>query len=408
MGKVLRLVIVDPNDSGREALKSALLNMDNVWLEAECSRYEFFPEIVDQSDADVAVVALDEDPDKSLPLVENISRASAASVLVLSESTDGTMILRSMRAGAKEFLTLPLNTDELAGALDRIADQRASSATSSDGPDHFVLAVAGASGGVGTTSLAVNVGCALAADDANSVALVDLDLSLGDADVFLDTIPDYTLVDVAQNISRLDYALLKKSMTKHSSGLYLLPRPVQLQEAPLISAEDLQRVTALLKATFSHVIFDLSKAYGPLDVVALEEASDILLVTQLDVPCLRNVVRLMMSFEEVEGLKEKTKIICNRVGLDAGQIGLKKAQETIGREFFWQIPNDYRVMVEVRNNGIPLLEEAPKASITQSICGLAAAVCGGDARPVDTGDKSKAKGRWIPFFSGGAKGGKEG
>ena len=68
-----------------------------------------------------------------------------------------------------------------------------------------MIAVAGATGGVGTTSLAVNLGCILARDARNSVVLVDLDLCLGDADVFLDTIPDYTLVDVAQNVTRLDF-----------------------------------------------------------------------------------------------------------------------------------------------------------------------------------------------------------
>ncbi len=80
------------------------------------------------------------------------------------------------------------------------------------------MAVAGATGGVGSTSLAVNLGCVLAANEANSVALIDLDLSLGDADVFLDTIPDYTMVDVVQNIARLDFQLLKRSMTKHVVG----------------------------------------------------------------------------------------------------------------------------------------------------------------------------------------------
>ena len=89
------------------------------------------------------------------------------------------------------------------------------------------------------------------------MALVDLDLCLGDADVFLDTIPDYTLVDVAQNVTRLDFTLLKRSLTKHSSGLYLLPRPVQLEDVPLITPEDLQRVIGLLKATFTHVMLDL-------------------------------------------------------------------------------------------------------------------------------------------------------
>jgi pilus assembly protein CpaE len=399
MAKVLRVVIVDPDDAHREKLKTLLLKMDRVWLEAECSRYEFFPDIVEQSSADVAIVALDEDSDKALSLVERVSQSLETSVVAVSSSTDGTVILSAMRAGAKEFVARPISAEELSEALERVGSQRASRQSGPNKPEHVAVAVAGASGGVGTTSLAVNLGCALAANEANSVALIDLDLVLGDADVFLDTIPDYTLIDVAQNVSRLDYALLKKSMTRHASGLHLLPRPVQLQEAPLISTDDLQRVIGLLKSTFTHVVFDLSKSYSPLDMIALEEATHVLLVTQLDVPCLRNVVRLMMSFEEVDGLKEKTRIVCNRAGLDSGQISLKKAQETIGREFFWQIPNDYRVMVEVRNNGIPLLQEAPKAPITQSICGLAGALSGTAAEGDESEKKVKAKrGRWIPFL----------
>ena len=254
--------------------------------------------------------------------------------------------------------------------------------------------------------MAVNLGCALAAHEVNNVVLIDLDISLGDADVFLDTIPDYTLADVSQNVSRMDFSLLKKSLTKHASGLYLLPRPVQLQDGNLITAEDIRRVIGLLKASFSHVILDLSKAYNQLDMVALEEASEVLLVTQLDLPCLRNVVRLMMSFDEVEGLKDKTRIVVNRVGLDAGQIGLKKAQETIGRDIFCQIPNDYRVMVEVRNNGIPLLEQAPKAGITQAVLDLAAAFSGGELAET-IGEKPVSSAGWMNFFNKSKKGGKK-
>jgi pilus assembly protein CpaE len=259
--------------------------------------------------------------------------------------------------------------------------------------------VAGATGGVGTTSIAVNLGCALAQDPKNTVALVDLDLSLGDADVFLETIPDYTLVDVAQNVTRLDFTLLKRSLTKHSSGLFLLPRPVQLEDSKLITPDDMQRVFGLLKATFTHLILDLSKAYSATDLVAMEAATHILLITQLDLPCLRNVVRLMMSFNE-HGLKDKVRVIVNRAGLDNGQISLKKAQETIGREIFWQLPNDYRTMVEVRNNGVPLIEQAPKAVITQSILQMAQALCDVEKLDDDPDGKVGKKG-WLPFF--GAK-----
>lgn len=378
MSNVLRLAIVDPNDSQRESLKSMLLGMDMIWLEAECSRYEFFADVVAQTNPDIGLVAIDSDPQKALELVERLGTASPdCAVLVVSSSNDGSLILQALRAGAKEFLTQPLRIEDLLAALGRISARRTGSGESRSRGNQ-IIAVAGAIGGVGTTSLAVNLGCILAQNPQNSVALVDLDLCLGDADVFLDTIPDYTLADVSQNVTRLDFTLLKRSLTKHSSGLYLLPRPVQLEDVALITPGDLQRVIGLLKATFTHLVLDLSKAYTAIDLIALEMADHILLVTQLDLPCLRNVVRLMMSFGNMDDMADKVKIIVNRVGLDSGQITLKKAEETIGREIFWQLPNDYRTLIEARNNGVPLIDSAPKAAITQSITALARAIDGNE------------------------------
>ena len=374
MSNVLRLALVDPCDTTRDALKNMLLGLDRVWLEAECSRYEFFSDVVAQTHPNIGIVALDHDPDKALDLVSQLHEASPeCSVLVISSSTDGKLILRAMRAGAKEFLSQPVRLQDLLDALERIMERRPDRDKSRPRRS-CVIAIAGAAGGVGTTSLAVNLGCCLARDPKHSVALVDLDLCLGDADVFLDTIPDYTLVDVAQNVSRLDFTLLKRSLTKHASGLFLLPRPVQLEDAALITPEDLQRVIGLLKATFTHLVLDLSKSYSPLDLVALEMADHVLLVTQLDLPCLRNIVRLLMSFNNLKQVSEKVKIVVNRVGLGSGSISLKKAQDTIGREVFRQLPNDYRTMVEMRNNGVPLIEQAPKAAITQAILELAQAL----------------------------------
>jgi pilus assembly protein CpaE len=120
-------------------------------------------------------------------------------------------------------------------------------------------------------------------------------------------------------------------------------------------------------------------------------------VTQLDLPCLRNVVRLMASFKQSPALEDKVKIVVNRVGYDTGQISLRKAQETIGREIFWQVPNDYRVMVEVRNNGVPLVQQAPRAAITQSIAQLGDALSGkvGAGQAGDTGSKIK---NWLNLW----------
>lgn len=401
MTNVLRIALVDPNDGTRESLKSMLLGMEAVWLEADCSRYEFFSDIVEQAAPDVGVISLDSDNEKALRLVEDLASSSPETViLTASESTDGHLILKTIRAGAREFLTLPMSHEDLSSALARVSQQKfGSSGDSSKGCD--VIAIAGATGGVGTTSTAVNLGCIFASDSRNSVALLDLDMALGDADVFLDAIPDYTLADVVQNVSRLDIQLLKQSLTKHSSGMYLLPRPVELRDTAGITDESLRKVIGLLKASFTHLVIDLSKSYSDVDMAAIDSASKVLLVTQLDLPCLRNVVRLMMSFEEIEGLQEKVEIVVNRAGLESGQISLKKAKETLGRDIFALLPNDYRTMVEVRNNGVPLINQAPKAPITQAFRDLATQLQG-DETESDEGSKSNES-KWKMFWPGAAK-----
>lgn len=405
MSNVLRLAMVDPNDGSREKLKAMLLTIETVWLDADCSRYEFFPDVVTQTKPDVGVLALDADPSKTISLVERLSKENPECVLlVVSGSNDGQLILRAIRAGAREFLTLPLAKEELESALNRVSIQKYGAAESRRGSCE-VIAVAGATGGVGCTSVASNIGCILASEPGRSVALLDLDLALGDADVFLNVIPDYTLADVVQNVARLDIQLLKKSLTKHASGLYLLPRPVELHDTNAITGDSLRKVIGLLKASFTHLIVDLSKGYSEVDMSVMEVANKVLLVTQLDLPCLRNVVRLMMSFEEIAGLKQKVEIVVNRAGLDSGQISLKKAKETIGREVYALLPNDYRTMVSVRNNGVPLITQAPKAPITIALREMVAKLTGENDAPesVISEESDSNESRWKKFWPGSSK-----
>src|SRR4029077_13696563 len=265
-----------------------------------------------------------------------------------------------------------------------------------------VISVAGVSGGIGCTSLAINLGCCLAQHAGRSVSIIDLDLALGDADVWLDIIPDYTIQDVAENITRLDYSLLKRSLTRHDCGVFLLPRPVQLDDNIKITADQLRRVVSLLKTTFTHLVIDITKSFGPLDMAAMETADNVLLVTQLDLPCLRNVVRLMQYFEHVEGLKEKISIVVNRVGLEDTQISLNKALETIGREIAWQVPNDFATMVEARNNGVPLMMQAPRAKLTRALELIDEQLSPTDVPKTEPEEKKTRKGLFS-FLGSGAK-----
>jgi pilus assembly protein CpaE len=398
MASSLRLSICDPNEKTREHLKKYLVGLDRIWLEADCSRYEFFEEVVKQTSPDAVIINIDQNEPVALALIQSLRTQSAGmGIIALSQRTDGQLILRAMRAGAGEFIATPIQIEELFQALDRVSSVGLAAGRNKPA---ITVAVTGSSGGVGSTTLAVNLACAMARSPLNNVVLVDLDLSVGDADVFLDTIPDYTLLDVSQNIIRLDLALMRKSLTKHDSGVYLLPRPIHLEDMDSISTEDFRKVLALLKASFSHVVLDLSKAYGRLDLVSMQVADHTLLLTQLDLPCLRNVVRILNSMEHHSGVTEKIKVVVNRSGLDRSQISSTNAEETINKPIFWRIPNNFSVVSESRNNGIPLVTQAPKAAITLSINELSDKLCGLDAvateteAPADKGAKS-----WLKFLA---------
>ncbi|MBL8848266.1 MAG: pilus assembly protein CpaE [Planctomycetaceae bacterium] len=403
MSDVLRMAIVDPHDTSRSLTKNLLLGIDSVWLEAECSRYEFFGDVLTQTNPDIALIAIDTDPQRGLTLVAQVSNDFPnCSPLVVSASQEGSLILQAMRNGAKEFLSYPLQIDDFIAALDRIRSAGQGGKGGGRARVSRVVSIAGASGGVGCTSLAINLACILAQNPKNTVAVIDLDIALGDADVWLDIIPDYTIQDVAENISRLDYSLLKRSLTQHDSGAFLLPRPVHMEDRPPISPDQFQRVISLLKATFTHLIIDVSKSYTPLDLAAMQISDMSLLVTQLDLPCLRNVVRLMQFLDERE-LTDKVRVVVNRIGLEDSQISLNKALETIGREVFWKIPNDYASMVESRNNGVPLITQAPRAKVTKSIEQLAAQLDQQAVAPVAGADEDKPRKRLFSFLGSGGK-----
>jgi pilus assembly protein CpaE len=397
MKEVQRVAIVDPSDSTREPLRNLLLGVESIWLEGESTRYEFFPDVIHQSDPDVAVVALDADHAKAMQLISQLaSECPGLPILAISARGDGQSILQALRAGAKEFLTQPVVLEELLTALQRLRRTRGfGEAGSSNGAakvESLVLAVAGSRGGVGCTSLAVNIGSTLAQEPGHTVALIDLDLALGDADVALDLMPDYTLADVALNIDRLDMTFLRRSLSKHASGLSLLPHPVQMEDASMIREEHLQRVIGLLRASYTHLVLDLSKSFTPNDVTAMRMADVVLLVGQLELSSLRNIVRMLLTLGSDESLSKKTQIVLNRVGAES-DISLKKAEETIGKPVFWQVPNDPRAMIDSRNAGVPLLQHAPKSKAQQSIAGLVQALTGKN----DQGAAAKKAGGWGLF-----------
>ncbi|MBX9627169.1 MAG: AAA family ATPase [Gemmataceae bacterium] len=398
-----RVAIVDPTESTRESLRTLLLGVDFVWLEAECARYEYFPDVVQTSGPDLAIVTLDGDRAKALAMIGQLS-AAHPKMPILTISQDHQALLTSLQRGARYFLTHPVTLEDMLAALRRAVGESGGLEAAPAGLARAaggcsVIAVLGSRGGVGTTTLAVNLAATLAADPAHAVALIDLDLTLGDADIALEVSGGETIsiADLARNIERLDMNFLRRAMARHEpSRLSVLRHPLEVAEAGIVHEGHVERVVNLLKVSYTHLVVDLSKSLLPTDLMALRMADLILLTAQLELSSLRNVVRLVHCLNAEDGLGEKVRVVVNRQGSEAGDEGIspKKAEEVIGKPLFWQVPNDTKAVAGARVAGHPLVTHAPKSRAQQSIAGLARMLYGKPAAP----DAAKgSKGGWGFF-----------
>ena len=188
--------------------------------------------------------------------------------------------------------------------------------------------------------------------------MLDLDLLFGSVDACLDIPPDHTLCHVLQNFERLDLTLLKRSIPRHETGLYVLPHPEAIADVASIDPENLRRFFGLLRAPFNTVVIDSSKGLLASDFTAFEMSDVILVVVQLDLVCLRNTSRLIGLFQQFDGLADRVKLVANRSGSLETEISLKKAEETLKMPVSWQVPNSSRPFQEARNKGVPLSEVA--------------------------------------------------
>jgi pilus assembly protein CpaE len=389
-----RVAIVDPTEATRESLRTLLLGVEFVWLEAECARYEYFFDVIATSTPDLAIVALDADKQRALQMIGQLS-VDQPKLPILTISKDHQALLLSLQKGAKYFLTEPVELEGLLSALRRALNenpQTADSPTAVTGSSSgmlgrtsapcSVISILGTRGGVGTTTLAVNLASTLATDPNNNVALLDLDLALGDADIAVEVngMENISIADLARNIQRLDMNFLKRALVKHAdTGLSILRHPLEIYDMSAVHESHVERIVNLLKISYSHLVLDLSKALLPTDLMALRMSDEILLVAQLELSSLRNVVRLnhLLSNTE-ENLGSRVKVVINRVGSESVEegISLMKAEEVIGKKIYWQIPNDTKAVIAARVAGQPLVKHSPKSRAQQNILGLAQTLMG--------------------------------
>jgi pilus assembly protein CpaE len=308
-------------------------------------------------------------------------------VLIVADRLEASLLLEAMRAGVNEVVAAPVNTPDLEAAIARLMAQRPVGTVAG-----AAFAFLGAKGGVGTTTVAVNVATALASAVSNSTLLVDLHVANGDAAVFLGAEPRFSIVDALENTHRLDEAFFRSLIVKTKSGVDLLASSDRVMVTPL----DVRRIRTLIEFAerlYRYVILDVPRADAAV-LDSLEAVSRIVVVANQELATVRSASRMAAALRQRYG-KDKLTVVVSRADRLA-EIGHEDVERAVGAAVKHSFPSDYRRALQALNKGRPITLENHN-ELSSSFVHFARSLAGLTA--VERSKSSKSAGRFNLFGS---------
>jgi pilus assembly protein CpaE len=335
---------------------------------------------------DLVIVPIDTLSPVDMTVLEREVRRESSLLIGTAPTADPELILRGMRAGVQEFLVAPPSANELAGALDRLIRR-----STTEVQRGTVVAVYSGKGGLGTTSVAVNLAFGFAKNHPDRrVALADFVMGGGDVRVLLNLKPAYDVGDLALKMDRIDEELLFSVLSTVDGGVWVLPASEKAEVADLIDASAASSIISHLRSHFS-VIIDCEHHMSDRTLAAFDAADRIVLVTELTIPALRSTKRSLELCERLNYQDSKLFVVVNRHH-SGDVVTLQDAQDVLGREVFWTIPNDYRAFSDALTRGRPVTDRDAGTPLAKAYVQLAAKLGGtSDASPIN-GTRPKESG----------------
>ncbi len=302
---------------------------------------------------------------KYYDFIQNVySACPSCKIVGISDSPSVDVIVKSMRAGAKDFLSAPVLKSECFDVLAKIYN-----CFTDDKPSVSkcrMLSVFSNKGGIGKTSIASNLALELAKITKENVALVDLNFQLGDITSFLDIKPSFNISYMLQNLNKINGEFLVNTLERYKdTSLYVLADPPYFKQAENITKLQITKLLDILKTTFSYVLIDTDSTFDGKTVAALDNSDLIFLPTIVNLPALRNCQRILDLFDKLGYEKSKTKIVINRY-MENDDIKVEDVENVLRREVYWKIPNNYFTMVAAINKGVSAAEINPESNVAVS------------------------------------------
>ena len=369
MQKISTLILSD-EISTNEVLKLFISEFDNIDLLAPTKNFSEILDILSNTpDKSIFIVDLSNNKQEKLDLILQVSQQCPdCSILALSDNPSVDLIIRIMRAGAKEFIPVPIIKNEFLEAVNKLIYKFKEPKKTNKCK---IISVFSNKGGIGKTSLASNLALELAKISKENVALIDLNFQMGDITTFLDLKPSFNISYMLENIDKINETFLLSTLEKYkNTSLYILADPPYFKQADNIQPKQITRLFNTLKDTFSYIIVDAEASFDGKNIAALDNSDRILLVTVANLPALRNTQRCLELFDKLGYDKEKTQIIVNRY-MENDEIKDNDIEKVLSKSIYWKIPNNYFAIMSAINKGVPVSILNPSTNVAQSYKDLA-------------------------------------
>jgi pilus assembly protein CpaE len=324
---------------------------------------------------EVILLDLETGPELGLQLAQFLLEQNPSQVLIATgPQLSSEQLLHAMRAGVSEYLPKPVALEDLRAAMHRGVNKLRKPGKE-EKTHGRILSFFSPKGGGGSTTLATNLAIVIHRTTHKKTLLVDLDLELGESALVLGIQPRFNFVDFVENFRRMDAGLLASYIERHDSGVHLLSAPFQPEKAEAVTADQIRRILAFLRQHYDYIVVDTPRSFAPPTLAVFEQADLVFIVSNVDLPSLRNVQRGFPMLKKVltKG-EEQIRLILNRYDPD-DSISPADVERSLGMKVFWKIRNDYESVMGSVNSGKPIVLNGGSA-YTHDVKALASALTG--------------------------------
>ncbi len=382
----IRLVIVDDNVDAREQMSKLVMFEHDIEVVGMAGSGSEAIAVGRKLQPDVMLMDINMPDMDGIKATEIITaELSGTSVIMMSVQGEQDYLRRSMLAGARQFLTKPFTTDELLESIRQVYRLDGSKrrnlqfqAVPGSGPPKAeetgeqgrIFCLYAPKGGVGRTTVAVNLAVALRQLTNRKVVLVDGSLFFGDVGVMLHLPSPKTILELVSRINELDDDLLRDVLVTHSSGIKVLLAPLHPQEGELVLATHITRILHELRRTFDYIVVDTWPSFAEPVLAMTDMADRILLMMTLELPTIKNIKGFLDICEKLDYPPEKVMLVLNRADSKLG-IRLESVEDTLRKKVAAQIAGDGRAVTTAINQGVPLVISGRETQFSKDIMNLA-------------------------------------